>query len=112
MTRMSLEPRGSTPPPLPGAHPKTPNCMFLPTGESPATKAPSSNQGDMGVSVRGFSCPSSGVPHLHVVQRLLLPSLSSGALLVRAVHGLLPSVLRAACAAHLQGSSSRVCGDT
>src|SRR5919112_4795522 len=97
---------------LPRAYPKTPNCMFLPTGESPATKASSSNQGDMGVSVRGFSCPSSGVPHLHVVQRLLLPSLSSGALLVRAVHGLLPSVLRAACAPLVRGSSPRARGDT
>src|SRR5215212_3615390 len=94
------------------AYPKTPECMFLPTGEAPATKASSSNQGDMGVSVRGFSCPSSGVPHPHVVQRLLLPSLSSGALLVRAVHGLLPSVLRAACAPLLRGSSPRACGDT
>src|SRR5918994_6909163 len=96
---------------FPRAYPKTPKCMFLPTGESPATKASSSNQGDMGVSVRGFSCPSSGVPHLHVVQRLL-PSLSSGALLVRAVHGLLPSVLRAVCAPLLRGSSPRACGDT
>src|SRR5215212_8704045 len=85
-------------------------CMFLPTGETPATKASSSTQGDMGVSVRGFSCPSSGVPHLHVVRRLLLPSLSFGAPLERAVHGLLPSVLRAACAPLLRGSSPRACG--
>ena len=30
------------------------------------------------LGVRGFSCPSSGVPHLHAVQGLLLPSPSSG----------------------------------
>src|SRR5215212_5055563 len=86
--------------------------MFLPTGEGPATKAPPTDQVNMGVSVRGFSCPSSGVPHLHVVQRLLLPSPSSGAPLVRAVHGLLPSVLCAACASLLRGSSPRACGGT
>ena len=33
---------------FPRAYPKTPKCMFLPTRESPATKASSSNQGDMG----------------------------------------------------------------
>jgi hypothetical protein len=97
---------------FPRAYPKAPNCMFLPTGETPATKASSSDQGDVGFSVRGFSCPSSGVPHLHVVQGLLLPSPSSGAPLVRAVHGLLASVLCAACAPLLRGSSPRACGDT
>src|SRR5829696_57697 len=61
---------------------------------------------------RGFSCPSSGVPHLHVVQGLLLPSPSSGAPLVRVVHGHLPSVLCAACAPLPRGSSSRACGGT
>src|SRR5829696_8921142 len=97
---------------LPRAYPKTPKCVLLPTGEAPAAKASSSNQGDMGVSVKGYSCPSSGVPHLHVVQRLLLLSPSSGAPLVRAAHGLPPPVLRAACAPLLRGSSPRVCGDT
>src|SRR5918995_1653084 len=92
-----LQPRpccGDPPPPAPpGAYPKTPNCMFLPTENPPLRRRPLPFK-ETWVSVRGFSCPSSGVLHLHVVQRLLL------------------SVLRAACAPLLRGSSPRACGDT